>query len=118
MHDFMCRNPDDMTYQPLADRTRYFKEKKEGQEVMCREFEKLREETLQSAAAETAKRMLLKKKYSVEEIHVTKCIEGGNHAQFGSYGAQKGDGTAAISAEAQIDETVDVFLKNIRMENK
>ena len=28
------------------------------------------------------------------------------------------DGTAAISAEAQIDETVDVFLKNIRMENK
>ena len=68
MHDFMCSNPDDMTYQPLADRTRYFKEKKVGQEVMCREFEKLREETLQSAAAETAKRMLLKKKYSVEEI--------------------------------------------------
>ena len=52
------------------------------------------------------------------ENHVTKCIEGGNHAQFGSYGAQKDDGTAAISAEAQIDETVDVFLKNIRMENK
>lgn len=52
------------------------------------------------------------------ENHVTKCIEGGNHAQFGSYGAQKGDGTAAISAEAQIDETVDVFLNNIRMENK
>ena len=49
------------------------------------------------------------------ENHVTKCIEGGNHAQFGSYGKQKGDGTATISAEAQIDEAVDVFLKNIRV---
>ena len=72
MHDFMCSNPDDMTYQPLADRTRYFKEKKEGQEVMCREFEKLREETytetMKLASNETAKRMLQKKKYSVEEI--------------------------------------------------
>ena len=28
-------------------------------------------------------------------------IEGGNHAQFGSYGSQKGDGTPAISAEEQ-----------------
>jgi hypothetical protein len=28
-------------------------------------------------------------------------IAGGNHAQFGNYGAQKGDGTAAISAEEQ-----------------
>lgn len=28
-------------------------------------------------------------------------IEGGNHAQFGSYGLQSGDGTAAISPEQQ-----------------
>ena len=28
-------------------------------------------------------------------------IEGGNHAQFGSYGAQKGDGTATIAASEQ-----------------
>lgn len=28
-------------------------------------------------------------------------IEGGNHAQFGSYGAQKGDGKATISEEKQ-----------------
>lgn len=33
-------------------------------------------------------------------------IEGGNHAQFGSYGFQTGDGTALISAQQQIDETV------------
>ena len=28
-------------------------------------------------------------------------IKGGNHAQYGDYGAQKGDGTAAITAEEQ-----------------
>lgn len=28
-------------------------------------------------------------------------IEGGNHAQYGDYGAQKGDGTATIAAEEQ-----------------
>lgn len=28
-------------------------------------------------------------------------IPGGNHAQFGNYGAQKGDGTASITAEEQ-----------------
>ena len=36
-------------------------------------------------------------------------IPGGNHAQFGSYGAQKGDGAASITAEEQIEETVDVI---------
>lgn len=29
---------------------------------------------------------------------------GGNHAGFGSYGAQRGDGTATISAQEQQDQ--------------
>ena len=33
-------------------------------------------------------------------------IEGGNHAQFGNYGPQKGDLPAAISAEEQQEQTV------------
>ena len=37
-------------------------------------------------------------------------IPGGNHAQFGSYGAQEGDGTPAITAEAQLNATVDALL--------
>lgn len=41
---------------------------------------------------------------------VEKCIEGGNHAQFASYGKQKGDGEAKISGEEQIEETVETFL--------
>ena len=32
-------------------------------------------------------------------------IPGGNHAGFGSYGAQKGDGSAAISQEEQVRRT-------------
>ena len=34
-------------------------------------------------------------------------IEGGNHAQFGNYGPQKGDATATITAEEQQRQTVE-----------
>ena len=37
-------------------------------------------------------------------------IEGGNHAGFGNYGRQKGDGDAQISDEEQWQETVDYIL--------
>lgn len=36
-------------------------------------------------------------------------IEGGNHAQFGNYGPQKGDLPATISAEEQQKQTVDAI---------
>ena len=36
-------------------------------------------------------------------------IDGGCHAGFGSYGAQKGDGTPTISAEEQQRQTADVL---------
>lgn len=39
-------------------------------------------------------------------------IEGGNHAQFGNYGEQKGDGKALISAEEQQRLTVERILQN------
>jgi len=32
-------------------------------------------------------------------------IEGGNHAQFGNYGTQRGDGDASVSAEEQQRQT-------------
>ncbi|MDY2838601.1 MAG: DUF1294 domain-containing protein [Bilifractor sp.] len=37
-------------------------------------------------------------------------IEGGNHAQFGDYGEQKGDGEATISAEEQWGESVTAIM--------
>ena len=42
---------------------------------------------------------------AVEEI-----ITGGNHAQFGDYGAQRGDGEALISSQAQQEATVSAIL--------
>ena len=36
-------------------------------------------------------------------------IDGGCHAGFGSYGAQKGDGTPTISAEEQQRQTADAL---------
>lgn len=40
-------------------------------------------------------------------------IDGGNHAQFGYYGFQSGDGNATISAESQQNQTADAILKFI-----
>ncbi len=37
-------------------------------------------------------------------------IEGGNHAQFGNYGPQRGDGTPTIAPEAQWDEVADATI--------
>lgn len=41
-------------------------------------------------------------------------IPGGNHANFGSYGAQKGDGTAAVTTEEQMQITADAILEWIQ----
>ena len=38
-------------------------------------------------------------------------IEGGNHAQFGSYGPQSGDGTAAVSPETQWEQTSNAIVE-------
>lgn len=43
-------------------------------------------------------------------------IDGGNHAQFGNYGEQKGDTPATISREQQQNIAVDVILKFIGQE--
>ena len=39
-------------------------------------------------------------------------IEGGNHAQFGDYGVQKGDGAARIDAQSQRQIAVDFILQS------
>ena len=41
-------------------------------------------------------------------------IEGGNHAQFGDYGEQNGDGTAEISRDEQQHQTVDAIISFIK----
>ena len=40
-------------------------------------------------------------------------INGGNHAQFGNYGSQSGDGQASISAKSQQNQSVDAIMEFI-----
>lgn len=44
MQDFYCTSAEDMNYEILAERVRYFKEKEEGVGLMCRELEEMRKE--------------------------------------------------------------------------
>jgi hypothetical protein len=37
-------------------------------------------------------------------------IEGGNHAQFGWYGDQPGDGVASITRESQTEQAADAII--------
>lgn len=41
MHDFFCKDPKDMYYEPLARQMRYYKEDAKGVESMCRIMEEL-----------------------------------------------------------------------------
>ena len=41
-------------------------------------------------------------------------IEGGNHAQFGNYGEQRGDAEAKITREQQQAETIEVVKQFIQ----
>lgn len=68
MHDFSCSNPADMNYKILAERTRYFKEDKEGLESMCKVVEDMINEEVRESNIEIAMRMLEDGKLSVEEI--------------------------------------------------
>ena len=54
MHDFCCKNPDDMHYKELAEKTRYFKEQ-EGIKIMGDVMEKLMTEIVAEEKAEAVK---------------------------------------------------------------
>lgn len=50
---------------------------------------------------------------SSEGHYLERVIEGGNHALFGGYGKQKGDGEAQITADEQQEETVRTVMDAI-----
>lgn len=68
MHDFSCTDAADMYYGVLADRVRFFKESKEGVEIMCRAMEDMRDQTLKEAAIISAKKMLADGILTLEKI--------------------------------------------------
>ena len=73
MHDFSCTDPNDITYEVLAERVRYFKEDEEGVAAMCKAMEDMRNEAALEKAKKTALNMLMLGKLSYEEI--AQCTE-------------------------------------------
>ena len=58
--------------------------------------------------------VLNREKYEADRVNLPQdttetVIDGGCHAGFGSYGAQKGDGAPVISAEEQQQQTADAL---------
>ena len=68
MHDFSCTDAADMYYEILADRVRFFKESKEGIEIMCRAMEDMRNQTLKEGMINVAKKMLEDGTITLEKI--------------------------------------------------
>ena len=54
-----------------------------------------------------------KYKPNIDDALTEKVIAGGNHALFGSYGAQKGDGVPTISDKEQLDLTAQIIIEFI-----
>ena len=68
MHDFNCTEPDDMYYNELAERARYFKKTEGGREKMCKIMEDMRNEAVVARNREVARNLLKIGKLSVEDI--------------------------------------------------
>lgn len=81
MHDFSCTVPDEMYYDELAERVRFFKESKEGVLTMCKVMEDMRNEATAQGIAQgalersklIAQEMLAMGMFSLEKIaNITK----------------------------------------------
>lgn len=72
MHDFSCTEPDDMNYEELAKKARYFKKDEKGVATMCKIMEDMRNEAAQNAELNKAKKMAIRMikagKMSLEDI--------------------------------------------------
>ena len=68
MHDFSCTNPEDMNYETLAKKARYFKQDEKGVAAMCKIMEDMRNEAVQNKAKKTAIHLIKLGKMSLEEI--------------------------------------------------
>ena len=68
MHDFSCTNPEDMNYELLAAKARYFKQDEKGVAAMCKIMEDMRNEAVQNKAKKTAIHLIKLGKMSLEEI--------------------------------------------------
>ena len=72
MHDFSCTNPEDMNYEALAKKARYYKQDEKGVAAMCKIMEDMRREAAQQAEQNKARKMAIRMikagKMSLEDI--------------------------------------------------
>ena len=72
MHDFSCTNPDDMNYEALAKKARYYKRDEKGVAAMCNFMEFMRNEAAREAVRKTtkenARRLLKLGKIKIDEV--------------------------------------------------
>jgi hypothetical protein len=68
MHDFSCTNPDDMNYEALAKKARYFKQEEKGVAAMSKILEDMKNEAALRKTEEVAIRMIKAGKMPLEDI--------------------------------------------------
>ena len=68
MHDFSCTDPDDMNYDALAKRARYFKQDEEGVRQMCKMLEDMRNEKEKEVRIDNARCMIEDGELSIDKI--------------------------------------------------
>lgn len=68
MHDFNCKNADDMLYPQLSQSVRYYKESQGGKDNMCRELERMREETAKNNSIKIALGLISNGTLTYEQI--------------------------------------------------
>ena len=68
MHDFSYMDPDDMNYEVLAGRARYFKRDEKGVAAMCKIMEDMRNEKEKEVRVDNALRMIKDGELSLEKI--------------------------------------------------
>ncbi|MCM1500449.1 MAG: PD-(D/E)XK nuclease family transposase [Clostridium sp.] len=68
MHDFSCTDPDDMNYEELAKRARYFKKDEKGVAAMSKILEDMRNEKAKEVRIDNALCMIKDGELSLEKI--------------------------------------------------
>lgn len=68
VHDFRCNQASDMLLQPFANKTRFFKETKEGVDHMCKIMEETVNDTRYREKVGIAVNLLKRGKDTVEEV--------------------------------------------------
>lgn len=68
MIDLYCTEAKDMNYKELSERVQNYKETEEGVDTMCDILDEMRQEAVQKAACENAKKMINDGTLSFEKI--------------------------------------------------